>query len=376
MVQLAKISRPIVSRSNRRAITILEVLIAIAVVSIGLFGVMAVLPLAIQRANRAAIFDDAAAAGSNAVDEFQLRGMNNPGNWLDANSNPITDIRPNLNGFCIDPLFLLQGHVAVTGGTPGNFPYGKNASIAMQRVTLKNNINGNSLDLPTADLFFTLRDDLRFSPPDANDRNALQAPVQEFIRVDPSNAASAPLKRAINGRTTWFATLCRANSGSDMWNLSVVILNNRKFDMPVSDDNPTPAFDDARRQNEQVAQITSANFASGGYRGGDVVISGTTPESVEVRTGNWVMLSGAMPSGLAYHRWYRVASADPESSGTAIPGVWTRNITLQGSDWPIGASGPTGSMANPQVTIVRNVVAVFEKTVRLDNTPVDNVWAN
>lgn len=374
MVQLAKISRPIVSRSNRRAITILEVLIAIAVVSIGLFGVMAVLPLAIQRANRAAIFDDAAAAGSNAVDEFQLRGMNNPGNWLAANGTNITALG-NPNGYCIDPLFLAQGLPAVTGGNPAAFPYGKNATIAMQRVTLKNNVGPatGGVDLATADLFFTLRDDLRFSPPDANDRNALQAPVQEFIRVDPSNAASAPLKRAINGRTTWFATLCRANSGSDMWNLSVVILNNRKFDMPVSDDNPTPAFDDARRQNEQVAQITSANFASGGYRGGDVVISGTTPESVEVRTGNWVMLSGAMPSGLAYHRWYRVASADPESSGTAIPGVWTRNITLQGSDWPIGASG---TMANPQVTIVRNVVAVFEKTVRLDNTPVDNVWAN
>lgn len=349
---------------KRSAITILEVLIAIGVVSIGLFGVMAVLPLAVKRANQSTTLDDAAACAANAVDEFQIRDMGRTRNWVNTAGNQIGPATA--PGYCIDPLFVAQLHAASAGNDPARFPYDDqgNAALAMQRISLRSNpgaADPDMLDPSTADLIFTLRNDLQFSPPDENNRNAVEAPVQEYI-VDGN-----PQKRAIQGRTTWFATLNQ--SGSNNWNLSIVVCHNRDFDMTIANDAST--VPEQRRQNEHAVSIST--FYSNGYRGGDCQLRGPTPESIEVRTSDWVMLSARSTVGnpITRHRWYRVAASDPAAQQIG-PTDWRRDVTLQGSDW----NASTPGMGNPQVTFVRNVVAVYEKTIRRDTGFTSPLWAD
>jgi hypothetical protein len=69
-------------------------------------------------------------------------------------------------------------------------------------------------------------------------------------------------------------------------------------------------------------------------------------------------------------RWYRVAAADDEPLLNAA-GYWTLDVTLEGADWVYPAL-LMANTANPtqcgtRVTVVKDVVAVYEKTVRLQN---------
>ena len=136
------------------------------------------------------------------------------------------------------------------------------------------------------------------------------------------------------------------------------------------------------------------------YGGGDIRIEadeateGGRLADVEVNEGDWVMLTKMMavdsdtPDGLATTdivqpvvAWYRVIrSADPVITGTAAAGdrVFARDITLEGPGWnPDQTPDPrtvtshrllTGSVSNyeTQVVVMPDVVAVYQKTIKLD----------
>ena len=84
-------------------------------------------------------------------------------------------------------------------------------------------------------------------------------------------------------------------------------------------------------------------------------------------------VKGADPivlNGTPSHRWYKVIAADSDlidsdNVTNAPPNSWIRFITLEGPDWR--------SDSNTQVTLVKNVVAVFDKTIRLDTS---SLWTN
>ena len=90
-------------------------------------------------------------------------------------------------------------------------------------------------------------------------------------------------------------------------------------------------------------------------------------------SGDWVMLSynktvqTSRPTVVQVHKWFRVINVaeEPELVGTQ----WTRDITVVGPDWDYDAS----SVVPTQVTIVRGVVEVLEKTIRLETS---NMWTN
>jgi len=66
------------------------------------------------------------------------------------------------------------------------------------------------------------------------------------------------------------------------------------------------------------------------------------------------------------HKWYRVLNAGEEV--TPDSGEWTRDVTLIGPDWNWRQLLTLSGSRTTQVTIARGVVAVFEKTIRLETS--------
>ena len=88
-------------------------------------------------------------------------------------------------------------------------------------------------------------------------------------------------------------------------------------------------------------------------------------QDLEVKEGQWLMLSGTLNSGTAYpidvFRWYRVMAVDDVDVGAGVnAGRLVRNVTLQGPDW--------NTSLTTQATLLNNVVTVYEKTVQLERT--------
>ena len=68
--------------NNRRAETLVEILAAITVLSIGLVGVLAAIPFGGFRMSQMTEADNSAALGRNAVRLIRSHGWCNPNNWI------------------------------------------------------------------------------------------------------------------------------------------------------------------------------------------------------------------------------------------------------------------------------------------------------
>ena len=69
-------------RRRRTGVTILEVLFAIMVTTIGLLGALTLLPVAATQARKARTADASTSAVTAAVGFFDARGMRKPQNWI------------------------------------------------------------------------------------------------------------------------------------------------------------------------------------------------------------------------------------------------------------------------------------------------------
>ncbi|MHB8861703.1 MAG: type IV pilus modification PilV family protein [Pirellulaceae bacterium] len=357
----------------RAGISLLEVTFSIGVVMIGLVGIAALLPVAGSQANKGAIADSAARRGVDAVREFHVRSMANPNTWRWFDPS-ISMFRPValaelVDGlsFCIDPRFVAQGvansdHVGRNG-----FPYiddlNAGTVLSMPRITLSPSpwAAGNLvMGRLQADQIFTSDDELVFELP--SDRTL--GPLQSFSLAP--TAPFAPLRRSINGYTSWMATvvprLDRMGNLTDEYTLSIVVFSRRVIDAAVNNENVA---------SERVVRVASFFSGQPAVGGGDMelVTRRNNEEDLRLRTGDWVMLSGTkLRPGLAtpiqVHKWYRVANAGEEAVFDASTNNWVRDVTLIGPDWDWASNiSPT-----TQVTIVRGVVAVFEKTIRLETS--------
>lgn len=76
-------------RANRTAITLLEVLIAIGILSVGLASVFALIPAARHLSGKALTYDRSATLAENAINEFLTRGFHNPRTWVPSPLAPL-----------------------------------------------------------------------------------------------------------------------------------------------------------------------------------------------------------------------------------------------------------------------------------------------
>ncbi len=383
-------------RSAPSGVSLLEVMFSIGVAMIGLVGVAALLPLAGVQTNKGERANTAARLGADAVRDFQVRSMGNPATWrwYDPSGNQFrpptwTELADGLS-FCLDPRFVAQGAVAPADHSHRNgFPYiddlyGPSVILSMPRITLSPSPASAATDFMDrlqADQLFRSGDSLSFDLP--ADRTL--GPRQVFSRAPNPSALPpeqrTPLRRSTSGAYSWMATLVprldRVGNLTDEYTLSVVVFWRRVIDPTLTNENV------ASERVVHVATLPSGvpAFYSGqpAIGGGDVRLAArrNAPGDLLLRAGDWVMLSGQKQRtgtlrDILVHKWYRVVNAGEEEP-LEIPagsGNWFRDVTLVGPDWDWQGLAPG---TRTQVTIVRGVVTVLEKTIRLETS---SLWTN
>jgi len=360
-------SQPLLVRSGsaahaRGGVTVLEVLFSIGIVTVGLLGVMIIVPLAGLRTSQGTIADGADRLGRNAVRAFDVYQMRRPDTWAQLDPSGAAQYIPFTGGepFCIDPLYM-----AANAGTAGifRFPYlGSGAAPVpndipfMRRIslrtfpgaTLPSPVPGASLSrimsVDQAGQFFLGEDDLVFNLP----KDRTMPPQQKFSFDDSSSAVTTErLKRQWEGKFSWLATLVpKPGYSSDTYLLSIVVFHRR--DSVVDGERPS-----------------TVTFNSNGFNGGDVVlhVDDDHEDDLKMKEGEWLMLAGAnLTTGARHFRWYRIQSADA-GPVAGSSGGYDRDLTLFGQDWP----------QPPLLTVhkavwIPGVVAVYEKTFRLETS--------
>ncbi len=368
------------SRSARRGVSILEVLFAIAVTTIGLLGAIAVFPVASAQARKGRISDAMAVAGMSAAHDFDVRGMRKPTNWVafdfgtGAAVSPVTQYEnylaaeastpgsgnPQHRWFsghmavCIDPRYIAN-HMDFSTSPPrlkvqgaaaqaARFPGGEASGIP--RISL---LGGTSTALraAVAEAIFMFDDDLTFGRPDDLSLNAYQ--VMDRI-------GTTDFKRQSDGHMSWMATLVpKLGADSvvvDEYILSVVVF----YDRPLDELTDT-AQKSTTELTFNIGSGTATAFPGGGITGGDVRLRGGETELNRIKSNDWLLLA-ATSNGKPVMRWYRVVDVDADAvvSGSEFE----RHVTLFGQDWD--------TSLNTNAVWVEGVVGVYEKTIRLDRT--------
>ena len=177
------------NHTQRRGITILEVLISIGILSVGLASVLALLPAGGSQARKAMVEDRRTSLGENALADCHARGFLNPVNWSGASAPPVM----------IDPLGKAAGVQVVPAG-----------------MTLVD-VNGLTTSALT-DYAFRGADDLVYTIPDNED-------------LPPVPGIQGNARRLTEGNFSWLATIVPLSAGSSAFHrLTVVEFYRRSFD--------------------------------------------------------------------------------------------------------------------------------------------------
>lgn len=300
--------------SLRRGVTLIELMFSIGILLVGLLGVAALIPLAGWEIGRGLTADRMAAAGRNAVHEFDIRNMRRPEMWAKYDHS-LFSLGDNVLSFCIDPL----GRKLIGDVGSAQFPRaGAGAGAAMQRISLFDRPGGTIMDRELAERIFMARDDLAVDRPDDPTLQPQHPP------------GTATGQRPYNGSFSWFATLVRQVPGSEEFVLSIVVLEDRDLGA---------GGEVTSLSNEQVWNVNLLNRVSGG----EIEVLGQP----DITTGGWLMLT----SPLGHFRWYRVVNTSQDTGSTFV--------TLEGADIDFD---PTTAV------LVPGVVGVLEKTIRLEGT--------
>ena len=270
---------------SRSGFTILEVMMAIGIAIIGLFGVWALIPVAGQRAERALLEDDKSALGRSAFHDFDARGMRDPNNWLisaqalnpNAPANTLARFDPDNTllrslAVCLDPTIDVGVSVAEHAeqcaepfpAQPGNPP------VIMARATLRRFptiANNNSpMDVALARKVFQTADDIIIHKQASSD-----PPLQDY-------GTSNQSRRLAHGDLSWMATLVPSNAFlSETHLLSIVVFDKRDVAAAISD-------------QEAVFNIPGnvTGFPGGGFGGGDVRLDSA---NTGLNRNDWVVLA-------------------------------------------------------------------------------------
>ena len=361
---------------NRTGITVLEVITAVLVAVIGVFGVVALIPFAVRQAENGLNQEDAINAARNLQGRFEVMGVNNPNRWF--NGDPAVVAAANRPGFginqtlasvyCIDPIGV--SYSASQGDAYANYrAFPRIANLQMlapqfpQQVYDFNPATGlvvggsEAAGIPRINLLrsgnqpyslarsrqtFGYSNDLIFE----NTQEKFDPPNQKYFR----NAAGAPYKRQVDGNTTCMTFVVR-RPGSSISEYTMYTVVFRK------------------RIANSADRLFSVNNVAGLpnilFGGGDLqVTEQTTPGKDARRIGrnDWVMMLCAEPSSLTTVRdiqFYRVT----ESYETGVSGQTT--FTLQGGDFDLSPDSG-GNRPQPYIIYMPDVLAVYENSFRVE----------
>ncbi len=293
---------------TRAGISLMEVLISIFVVSIGLLGIAALIPVANYSLVETSKSDRTAACGQAAMRDVRVRALADPQIWSLGNTTPFN----NAETYVLDPL----GGASVSFGQVPRVTYSGMNSTAAERIFYWQD-----------DLLFDMGQDDSTRPKgfDWDSDGTLDGPIAEqsyswFLTVTPS-----PMLEG-------------ANNERRQCTVSVVVCYKRDFDTPTSTDEVT-------LDNVLVTNTPSGAIVSG------IEVSG----SQNLETGQWVMLSGPTEAGARQvAQWYRITAGYDEF------------FSVEGPNWP--STGGTNEIPN-RMLVIPGVLGVYTTTVELNRAP-------
>ncbi|MBR4750948.1 MAG: prepilin-type N-terminal cleavage/methylation domain-containing protein [Thermoguttaceae bacterium] len=343
---------------RRRGLTLIEIMSAILVLSIGLVGVLAAIPFGGFRLAQMNEADNSSLVGRDAVRLMKANGWANPENWFlvlktgavitsPTNPNSVRDDGTlNLTyPFIVDPLsdarvgnrylpdyFPIGAQTFFTKVTPnlGSKPYGFYSSgyldARFERVFYLPDDIASGYDVT--------EDDTQFRP---------------FIETEDDVVLGVGETPAFTGRYSWMATVYPESNTEPFYSCTPSDINSANYDVVV--------FKDRSMNDERVMSVTVDGT---GYQGGSVTLdldamldnAGAQADDpisrarvlTQLETTKYIMLMGNedIPVDGNYRkfaRWYRIAnySVDDESNPRYI------RASLVGPDTPTSWSGATVS---------------------------------
>lgn len=409
-------SRLMMNRCYRRAVTLMEVVFAMGVILIGLLGLLSILPLAGRRAQESVSLSVGPVIGQSVVNALESRRFLSNGRLRPirrTNSTAVTNLTNTVaapvGSYCIDPLFASSNTppaMLENGYSAAFYPYYRPTHnplvdpstmsttwTAMQPRLTRVGITrtGSAVALATllsvseALELVEAKDDLLVTRPTDRTQNARFSSSE----VQTASTGLEYDKRLPQGELTWIATVNPLPDGQYA-SVSVVVFKrrDRNFDSPTG--TTAPSTPEGNGVSERLAYVSFASGFSGGAGGVVHLVSNANTVS-EVRSSDWVMLSRFIPAiggGAVFHRWFRVVAVngkpeqfttdgsttmDDTNLGCRLPAagnsVWRHKVHLDGADWSFGFTGyGDNSFAdNTYATIVTDVISVTERTVLIND---------
>lgn len=322
---------------NRDGISIIEVLTSMAVATIGVFGVMVMIPFAIRQSQLGLDNDAANALGRDAIEELQIQG------YLTADS---TGNLQRIDGFTGTPAIMHFDPIGFDAGVADETV----GDVLIDRVTGLN-LLGNVLARGEAVQLCSSADDIQHADPDAEGADQL-GPPEPIFDVD---GGGANIKRQSSGRITWSTMLVPENGAGTPRDTTPV---HRFRTHTLVYEARFPETYAANLDNYAVDEINSIN--AGPQPVNQIVLDAGQTPGESIRRDDWIMLINnlkAMPT-------------DPDTAYDAqvmfarVLRVDGNTVTVDGGPFNYGTAGMP---IETEMVFLRNVVNVFERSVAIED---------
>ena len=405
---------PLSLRSHRargaRGVSLIEVLISCFVLSVGMLGLAALLPIGRMTIMEATKADRSGDCGRAGLRDLKIRRMldsqswawyKNPANETDDASGSVTDqqniltvlatsnevplwtppANPPAKSFLIDPLYRAYNDpYCYTNNIVPSFGDNTAGVALIPRFTMRGlewYQNGAAFAVFTqaqqkglSEPIFLWPDDMVLSMPEE------MSPPQPIGR--PRLLQDITGRNVMNGDYSWFATVTPANrptidtSGATpkvVWpsasrvrfTVSIVVCHRRDFLEPNGSGNPMrEKWVDIPPGSPLASPPTFGGLIDGGIGGGTVQLSAPiNDDNVKVKENDWVALCSKVTGNC---KWYRVVGV----------GEGSQSLTLAGPDWQL-IPRASDSQNHDYLVAPKGVIGVYTTTVEMDQDP---AWKN
>ena len=373
----------------RRGVSLMEVLISCFVLSMGLIGVAALLPLGRLAINETGKSDRAGACGRAAMREIKIRHLLDPyySTLATYNSSPAAFpfVLANTSGssFIVDPMGMTKRYNYGNGVQLGSLGQVFNGSVDTAnparplpaQVTYANLLPPIDPTAAAASQIFAWHDDLAFTNPEDLKLSGTAAMGQSSrpLSTGTNGTGAAPIPNS--GNYSWFFTvtpnasevISPPSNDPRHYSVSVVVCYARDFSVNGSGATATP---NDEKEAFVLAGLTTGTGVSAPVSDVVLEVASGSP-TLNVRENEWIALWGQVQTADLrnpwFCYWYRVVAV-----GDTYPNTTTGNtdiyLTLSGPDWPANVmpQTPSGIKAPVQAAAIayeKSVVGVYTTSV-------------